>query len=105
MSLQRWAIPSFTIDTDTELMEAASGMETVIFSLLLSNYETADQATFDIRHTDTDGTTDIFKWTLEKAAGGSPTAVQAPIVLMPGDKIFVKSDKANVAIVANGEAK
>lgn len=105
MTLKRWGIPSFTIDTDTVLLAAQAGEETVVFSLLLSNNEAANDAVFQIKHTDTDGVTVIFQWQITKAAGESPTAIDSPIVLAPGDKIIVQANQTNAAVIASGEAK
>lgn len=105
MALKRWAIADFVVDTDTLLIEALAGEETVIFSTLISNNETADDAIITISHTDVDGLTVIFSYNFTKTANESPTVVDSAIVLQPGDKIFVKSDKINVSILSSGEAK
>lgn len=103
--LQRWSIPNFTINTDTELIQATSGMETVIFSLFLCNNETSNDVTFTIKHTDVDGSTVIFNWNITKSANETPTAIEVPIVLLPGDKIIVQSTQVNASILASGEER
>jgi hypothetical protein len=105
MTLKRWGIPSFVVDTDTELLEAEVAKETVLFSLFISNNEADATAAIEVKHTDDDGTTVLFKWRVVKYAGESPTAIDSPIVLEPGDKIFVKSDKESVSVLASGESK
>lgn len=104
MALKRWAVPSFVIDTDTELIAAQVG-ETVLFSFLISNYEVSDSAKITVKHTGTDGLTVIFEWNLTKSFGESPTAIDSPIVLEPGDKIIVQSNRVNVSVLANGEVR
>ena len=105
MALKSWGIASFTADTWTELLVGQAGEETVIMSLLLSNYSTEDDANFDVRHYAADGTTVNFQWALAKAIGETPTALQAPIVVPAGGKIEVKCDIADAAVLASGEAK
>jgi len=105
MALKSWGIASFTVDTWTQLVEGQAGEETVLFSLLLTNYSTADEANFDVRHYAADGTTVNFQWVLAKAVGETPTAIQAPIVVPPGGKIEVKCDIADASVLASGEAK
>lgn len=103
--LQRWSIPNFTVDTDTELIQATSGMETVIFSLFLCNNESSNETKFTIKHTDIDGSTVIFNWNITKGANETPTAIEVPIVLLPGDKIIAQSTQENASILASGEEK
>jgi hypothetical protein len=103
--LKRWAISSFTADTDTELLEALADAETVIFSLFIVNNEASDPATITFTHTDTDGATTIFQWAIEKLTDESPTVIDSPIVMQSGDKLLVQSNKANVSVLANGEVK
>ena len=103
--LKSWGIASFTVDTWTELLEGQSGEQTVIMSLLLSNYSAEDPANFSVQHYAADGTTVNFQWVLEKVDGETPTAIQAPIVVPPGGKIEVKCDIEDAAVLASGEAK
>jgi len=105
MALKSWGIASFTVDTWTELLVGQAGEETVLFSLLLSNYSTTDPANFDVRHYAADGTTVNFQWVLTKVVGETPTAIQAPIVVPAGGKIEVKCDIADANVLASGEAK
>ena len=105
MALKSWGIASFTVETWTELVEGQAGEETVLFSLLLSNYSTTDPANIDVRHYAADGTTVNFQWVLTKAGGETPTAIQVPIVVPAGGKIEVKCDIADAAVLASGEAK
>lgn len=105
MALKRWAIPSFTIDTDTLLIEGQAGEQTITLSILISNNEAADDATITFTHTDTDGTTPVFSWHIVKTVDESPTVLDSVVVLEPGDKILVQSNKANVSVLASGEAK
>jgi hypothetical protein len=106
MGLTRWFISNFpALGTQYTLVEAQPDEETVIFSLLLSNYSATDAAEIEVEHTDTDGTTPIFQWILTKDSGESPTAIQAPIVLNPGDKMLFVSNNPDVSILASGEVK
>ena len=105
MALKSWGIASFTVDTWAELLEGAAGEETALWTLLLSNYSTTDEANFDVRHYAADGTTVNFQWILAKAVGETPTAIQAPIVVPAGGKIEVKCDIADASVLASGETK
>ena len=105
MALKSWGIASFTADTWTELVVGAAGEETVLFSLLLSNYSATDPANFSIQHYAADGTTVNFQWVLGKTVEETPTALQAPIVVPPGGKIEAKCDIADASVLASGEAK
>jgi hypothetical protein len=102
MALKRWAIPNFVVDTDTELHEAQANEETMIFSMLLSNYGT-EEATIEVMHTD--GFEILFRWKITKTSAESPTAIDSVIVLAPGDKILVRSNKSLVAVIASGDVK
>ena len=104
MALERWGIPSFTPDTDTDLLTVGVGQEAAIWSILIAS-SAVETANFIFKHTDTDGTTVIFQWPLEKFSGESPTAIQAPVVMKAGDKIIVQCDKAEGSVLASGEVK
>jgi hypothetical protein len=106
MALKRWAatVSSGTVNTDIELMEAHVGEETVIFSLLVSNYG-VETANIGITHTNTDGVTPIFEWGLIKTAAESPTAITSAIVLEAGDRLLFRADKPGVSFLASGEAR
>ena len=104
MALNRWGIPSFTVDTDTDLLTVPSGQECAIWSILIAS-SAAETANFIFKHTDTDGTTVIFQWPLAKSAGESPTAIQAPVAMKAGDKIIVQCDKAEGSVLASAEVK
>ena len=105
MALKSWGIASFTVDTWTELVVGEAGEETVLFSLLLSNYSAENEANFSVQHYAADGTTVNFQWVLGKAVGETPTALQVPIVVPPGGKIEFKCDVADASVLASGEAK
>ena len=104
MALERWGIPSFAPDTDTDLLTVGAGQEAAIWSILIAS-SAAEAANFIFKHTDTDGTTVLFQWTLPKAAGESPTAIQAPVAMKAGDKIIVQCDKAEGSVLASAEVK
>ena len=106
MSLKRWAatVTSGTVDTDIDLIEAQVGEETVVFSILVSNYSGEDTNIY-VTHTDTDGTTPIFEWGLIKASDESPTAITSAVVLEAGDKLMFRADKSGVSMLASGEAR
>lgn len=104
MALKRWAIHNFgtggTGSTQT-LMTAASAKETILLSLLFSNYSTADDAEIVYEHTD--GTNTLFKFVLTIPAGNSPVAIDSKLVLEPGDVISITSDIDEVSVIAGGD--
>ena len=104
MALERWGIPSFTVDTDTDLLTVGAGQEAAIWSILIAS-SAAETANFIFKHTDTNGTTVIFQWTIAKAAGETPTAIQAPVAMKAGDKLIVQCDQAEGSVLASGEVK
>jgi ABC-type uncharacterized transport system YnjBCD ATPase subunit len=101
MALKRWAIADFVADTATTLLTAASAKETILLSLLISNYSDTDNANIFVEHTD--GTSTLFKWVINLLATDSPFALDSKIVLEPGDVIQVTCNKTDVSILASGD--
>ena len=104
MALKRWAIANFgtggTGSTQT-LMTAAAAMETFLFSLMLSNYSATDPANITVEITD--GTNNLFEFTVAIPQGNSPMAIDSSIVLEPSDVISVTSDIDEVSVIASGD--
>ena len=104
MALKRWYIANFgtggTGSTQT-LITASSGVETILLSLLISNYSDADDANIVVDHTD--GTDTLFKFNVTLPQGNSPMAIDSKIVLEPGDVIEVTSDIDEVSVIASGD--
>ena len=104
MALKRWAIANFgtggTGSTQT-LMTAAASVETIILSLMLSNYSATDPA--DITIVITDGTNNLFEFNVTIPQGNSPMAIDSSIVLEPSDVISVTSDIDEVSVLASGD--
>ena len=104
MALKRWAIHNFgtggTGSTQT-LLTAAASKETILLSLLFSNYSAADSAT--LTFTQTDGTNDLFEFNLTIPAGNSPVAIDSKLVLEPADVITITSDIDEVSVIAGGD--
>ena len=104
MALKRWAIANFgtggTGSTQT-LITASSGVETILLSLLISNYSNAEPATIVVDHTD--GTNTLFKFNVTLPQGNSPMAIDSKIVLEPGDVIQITSDIDEVSVIASGD--
>ena len=105
MALKRWAIPAFDLDggeSDTiVLLTAASAKETILLSLLVSNYSAEDDAKIICEHTD--GTSTLFKWTIDIPVTNSPFALDSKIVLEPGDVLSFTSNNDDVSIIASGD--
>ena len=104
MALKRWAIANFgtegTGSTQT-LITASSGVETVLLSLLISNYSDAEEANIVVDHTD--GTDTLFKFNVFLPQGNSPMAIDSSIVLEPSDVISVTSNIDDVSVLASGD--
>ena len=104
MALKRWNIANFgtggTGSTQT-LMTAAATKETILLSLMISNYSTTDAANITVTHTD--GTSTIFQFKAAIPSGNSPLAIDSKIVLEPADVISVTSDIDDVAVLASGD--
>ena len=104
MALKRWNIANFgtggTGSTQT-LMTAAASVETILLSLLISNYSDAEDANIVVDHTD--GTDTLFKFNVTLPQGNSPMAIDSKIVLEPGDVIQVTSDIDEVSVIASGD--
>ena len=104
MALKRWNIASFgtggTGSTQT-LMTATAGKETILLSLLISNYSTTTAANITVAHTD--GTSTIFQFKATIPAGNSPLAIDSKIVLEPADVISVTSNIDDVSVLASGD--
>ena len=104
MALKRWAIANFGTggagSTQT-LMTATAAKETIILSLLISNYSDAEDANIVVDHTD--GTDTLFKFNVTLPQGNSPMAIDSKIVLEPADVISVTSDNDDVAVLASGD--
>lgn len=104
MALKRWAIHNFgtggTGGTQT-LMTATADKETILLSLMFSNYSAADDAT--LTFTQTDGTNDLFEFNLTIPAGNSPVVIDSKLILEPGDVISIVSDVDEVSVIAGGD--
>ena len=104
MALKRWNIANFgsggTGGTKT-LLTATASKETILLSLLFSNYSAADSAMLVYNHTD--GTNTLFKFNLTIPAGNSPVAIDSKLVLEPGDVIQITSDVDEVSVIAGGD--
>ena len=83
------------------LLTAAASKETILLSLLFSNYSSADDAT--LTFTQTDGTNDLFEFNLTSPAGNSPVAIDSKLVLEPADVITITSDIDEVSVIAGGD--
>ena len=101
MALTRWYIYSFTSPETKTLLTAETDKETIILSLLISNYSASNNANVTVTHTD--GTNTIFEWTLTIESGSSPFALDSKIVMEPGDEINVESDIDNLSVLASGD--
>ena len=104
MALKRWNIANFgtggTGSTQT-LMTATADKETILLSLLISNYSSTDAANITVTHTD--GTDTLFEFKAAIPAGNSPLAIDSKIVLEPGDVISITSNIDDVAVLASGD--
>ena len=104
MALKRWNIANFgtggTGSTQT-LITASSGVETILLSLLISNYSDNEDANIVVDHTD--GTDTLFKFNVTLPQGNSPMAIDSKIVLEPGDVIEVTSNIDGVSVIASGD--
>ena len=104
MALKRWAIANFGTDgtgSTQTLMTAAASVETIILSLMISNYSANDPA--DITIVITDGTNNLFEFNVTLPQGNSPMAIDSSIVLEPSDVISVTSDIDEVSVIASGD--
>lgn len=106
MALKRWTIDAFDVAgtpavTKQTLLTAASAKETILLSLLISNYSTTNAANITYEHTD--GTNVLFTFNATIPAGNSPLAIDSKIVLEPGDKIDITSDIDKVSVIASGD--
>jgi hypothetical protein len=90
----------FIEDTQT-LMTAGAAVETILLSLLISNYSTTDDANIVVEHTD--GSDTIFKWEIDLLYTDSPFALDSKIVLEPSDVIQVTSNNPDVSVLASGD--
>ena len=107
MALKRWNIAEF--DTVTAegphtkpLLTAADGAETILLSLLISNYSMAEDADIVVEHKDAADAL-LFKWMLRIAATSSPFALDSKLVVEPGDYITITSDIDAVSVMASGD--
>ncbi len=100
MALKRWAIAGFSAPATTELMEAAVDKETVLLSLLVSNFGSVDaEVTVEV----TNGVSTIYTMVFPIPAGSAAVAIDSKIVLEPGDTIDVTSDADDVSVLASGD--
>lgn len=90
----------FITDTQT-LLTAEATKETILLSLLISNYSTTDNTNITVEHTDGSGA--LFKWAIDMFSTDSPFALDSKIVLEPSDVIQVTSDSPDVAVLASGD--
>lgn len=85
-----------------EIIEAEAAKETILLSLLISNYSHQNDARIWVFSTD--GTNIIFKWVLDILATSSPFALDSKIVMEPGDKLLIMADIEDVSAIASGDA-
>ncbi len=102
---KRWAIGDF--DTgggpqEQTLITAGADRETIILSLLISNYSSSDDAAVTIEHED-GSSNSLFTINLNIPAGLSPMAIDSKIVLETGDVIKATSAIDDVSILASGQ--
>jgi hypothetical protein len=90
----------FVEDTQT-LMTAGAAVETILLSLLISNYSTTSDANIVVEHTD--GSNNIFEWEIDLLYTDSPFALDSKIVLEPSDVIQVTSNNPDVSVLASGD--
>jgi hypothetical protein len=83
-------------------MQATSGLECILLSLLISNYSYENDANIWVFHTTSAGVV-RFKWVLDIPVTNSPFALDSKIVLGDGDKIMVMSSIEDVSVLASGD--
>ena len=102
MTLRRWYIDNFPASgTDYELLEAEPEKETVLLSLIVSNYSTSGIARIEVKYLE--GATTGLYWYLDMPVGNAPFALDSKMVFEPGDKITIKSDNTDVSVWASGD--
>jgi hypothetical protein len=84
------------------LVTAEIGKETIILSLLISNFSYTNDAKITIEHIN--GVTTLFKYIIDLLATDSPFALDSKIVLDPSDAIKITSNNPDVSIIASGDA-
>ena len=102
MGLKRWYIDSFPDrDTQYDLLEAEAEKETIVLSIVVSNYS-SENITAWVRYMV--GTTEAMKWLIHLDQDSAPFALDTKMVFTPGDKITVETSHADVAVWASGDA-
>lgn len=91
----------FITDTQT-LITAEAAKETILLSLLISNYSSIADANIIVEHTD--GSSTLFKWEIDLLYTDSPFALDSKIVLEPADVIQITSNNPDVSVIASGDA-
>jgi hypothetical protein len=85
-----------------ELMQATSGLECILLSLLISNYSYENDANIWVFHTTSAGVV-RFKWVLDLPATNSPFALDSKLVMNEGDKLKIMAGIEEVAVIASGD--
>lgn len=85
-----------------QVIEAASGKETILLSFMVSNYSYTTNTSIWVFHTDLDGNV-LFKWAVDILVANSPLSLDSKIVLEPGDRLLVMSSIEDVAAIASGD--
>jgi hypothetical protein len=85
-----------------ELMQATSGLECILLSLLISNYSYENDANIWVFHTTSAGVV-RFKWVLDIPATNSPFALDSKLVMNEGDKLKIMAGIEEVAVIASGD--
>lgn len=83
------------------LLTAGVGKETILLSLLISNYSTINDANIKVVHIN--GINDIFRWEIDLLYSDSPFALDSKIVLEPNDIIKITSNNPEVSIIVSGD--
>jgi len=84
-----------------ELLEATADKETILLSLLISNYSTDDDANIWVFHTD--GSNILFRWFVDILVDNSPFALDSKLVFEPGDKLLFMSAIDDVSVICSGD--
>lgn len=88
-------------EREETLLTAEVGKETIILSLLISNFSDTYDSRITVKHIE--GTTTMFEWFIDIVADNSPFALDSKFVIMTGDKIAFTSNSPFVSIIASGD--
>lgn len=101
MALKKWNLASVTANTDTDLLVGATGKETISLTLIVTNYS-ATGAAIEIKATDESNVLQGYYY-YRTIDTGETIALDFKIVIMPGEKIRVKSSQANTSFIVCGD--